>query len=304
MLAYSLANELHALDELVRRQVEDTEPILASTECIYVIGSGDSFAAALAVEALSGGRAIALDPYDVARSGILEKGLSRGCVLLALSVGGRTRAVVESARVYREIGGRVYAVTANLESPLARWADYIVELVYGGLAEGIGAARHVVMLAALAKAVSGEKPQIVGRSRGNCSWFRRAEIFVGSLESFSSALYASLKLYEVYGSSVRFERFEQFLHAPIYSVHSVTLFEPVDNEAASRIKLAAQAMKETGMEVHVVEAVSSNGWSNALSQAYTVLGCLYEAVVSDGVSEPAYRKHRGLKKFTELIYYV
>ena len=58
------------------------------------------------------------------------------------------------------------------------------------------------------------------------------------------------------------------------------------------------------MKVHVIEAVSSNGWSNALSQAYTVLECLYEAVVSDGVNEPAYRRHRGLKKFTELIYYV
>jgi len=304
LLAYSLANELRALDELVRRQVEDTEPILTSTECVYVIGSGDSFAAALAVEALSGGRATALDPYDGARSGILEKGLSRECVLLALSVGGRTRAVVETARFYREKGGRVYAVTANPESPLAKWADYIVGLVYGGLAGGIGAARHVVMLAALAKAVSDEEPQIVGRSRGNCSWFRGTEVFVGSLESFSSALYAALKLYEVYGSSIRFERFEQFLHAPIYSVHSVTLFEPADNEAASRIKLAAQAMKEAGMKVHVIEAVSSNGWSNALSQAYTVLECLYEAVVSDGVNEPAYRRHRGLKKFTELIYYV
>ncbi len=303
MLASSLEQELARLPGLVEAQVEETEPLLADEPCVAATGAGDSFAAALAAAGALPGRVFAVDPLDILSYGGAERLVAHGCRLLALSVGGRTRRVVEAARIYSLRGGRVVAVTADTGSPLAEVAEEAVRMVYGGLAAGIGAARHLVMLAALA-ALFGEKPRLPStRLGGGCEWLR-SEMHVGAAESYASALYAVLKLYEIYGSSARYERLEQLVHAPVYSVDTVTLYAPWGGAASAIAPEAAEAMREAGLRVYTVEPVGGSPWENSLGQAHAVLQCLLEAVARDGVEKPAYRGHRGLQPLTRLIYYV
>jgi len=304
-LGDAVRGELFEAPGLVRRQVELVEPLLAGAGCVAAVGAGDSYAAALAAAALGGGRVEAWDPVELVASGRAGWLASRGCWLLALSVGGRSVSVVEAARRFRSAGGRVVAVTADPGSPLAREADVVVELVYGGLAGGVGAARHLVMLAALA-GLLGERVRGVplpseAPGVGDCTWLR-SEVHSGCLDSASTGLYAVLKLYEVYGSSARFYRVEQLVHAPVYSASVFTLYEPAGGPCRERVLEAYEAMREAGLRLSLVPRGSSSAAENVVSQAVSVLTCLAEAADMDGVLEPAYRRHRGLGVLTRLIY--
>ena len=298
-----LAREAVEAPELVEEQLRVTGslPALGEAGCIAAVGAGDSYAAALAFEAAVP-HAVALDPFEATLARTLEAWSRGGCVLLALSVGGRTRAVVGAARRARGAGCRVVAVTANPDSPLAAASDEVVELVYGGLAGGVGAARHLVMLAALA-ALTGHGPGLTEPpGLQGCEWLTGPTVHVGAGSSYPSALYAVLKLYEVFGSPVRSERLEQFLHAPIYSTSSVTLYTPSEREAVERIGEALEAMRGSGLRVYTVPPAAGDPWGNVIGQSLAVVKCLAAKAEQLGAVEPAYRRHRGLEGFTRLIY--
>jgi len=298
-LLESLGRELAAARKTLQRQLEAVEPILASEECIAAVGAGDSYAAALALEACSQGRARALDPLDAASTGALMTLARQGCVLLALSVGGRTRAVLEAARAYRALGKRVIAVTGP-GTPLARQADTTIELAYTGLAGGIGALRHLTMLAALAAAL-GESPWPLEPPGMDCtalwSW-----VHAGAAEAYSSALYAVLKLYEVYGRPARHEKLEQLVHAPVYATDSVTIYMSSAAPPARQREII-ETLQEADLRVYAVPGCSSC-WGTVIGQSLAVLRCLAEAVRRDGIDEPRYRQHPGLEQLTRLIYTV
>jgi len=298
-LAEELARELLEAPHLVAEQIEGTEPLLADSNCLIATGSGDSYAAAIAMES-SSPAVTAVDPLEAAAGGRLKRYVAEGCVLVALSVGGRTRSVVEAASLYRKLGGRVVAVTAGRSSPLAHVADEAVYMVYGGLAAGIGAVRHLVMLAAAGRLLGVDvwRPRPLGG--GNCVWLR-SEMHTGCLSGFSAALFTVLKLYEVYGSNVRAERLEQLVHAPIYSVDTVTLYA-APGHCRNKTMEVYGVLRSVGYRVELVEAGANEGIAAAMEHAYRSLECLYEAVVRDGVAEPQYRRHRGLAELTRLIY--
>ena len=122
----------------------------------------------------------------------------------------------------------------------------------------------------------------------------------GAAEAYSSALYAVLKLYEVYGRPARHEKLEQLVHAPVYATDSVTIYMSSAAPPA-RQREAVETLREAGLRVNTVPGCSSC-WGTAMGQALAVLRCLAEAVRRDGVDEPYYRRHPGLEQLTRLIY--
>ena len=224
---------------------------------------------------------------------------ARGCILVALSVGGRTRSVVEAARVYHSVGGRVVAVTADPSSPLAVEADEVVTLLHGGTAGGIGAGRHLLAIAALAGILGAEKPRLVEAPGCPPEFYVSTALQAGYMESIASALYAALKAYEIYGRPVHWWSLEQLVHAPVYSSKGPILVYHASTSPDYAAE-AVETLRRVGYTVWEVGG-ADNPTSTILSQAVWILRCLAR---EPGLpSEPAYRRHEGLEQLTKLIYH-
>lgn len=100
-----------------------TDAVLSAPR-LYVTGAGRSqlVAKAFAMRLVHLGRKVFVVGDTVTPA------LRPGDVLLAVSGTGETTSVVNEARVARELGGRVLAVTARRESALARLAEVVVEI--------------------------------------------------------------------------------------------------------------------------------------------------------------------------------
>ena len=294
-----LAEEADKLDSIFQAHVAEKhiDQIVPRGGCVAATGSGDSYAAAQTLAALAGEEAEALDPLEALARARHRSLAKRGCVLAAISIGGRTRSVIELAELYASRQGRVLCYTAR-GTPLARRAcSEVVEVTYPETVMGVGAARQLVLLGLVAKSL-GYEPRLESLSTP-CAWLR-ADVFTGVAESLGSAIYAANKLYEVYARPTRWEYLEQLVHAPIYSAKRVTIFYSA-SMPRRRLDEAAKAMKEAGIRVYKVPATRTP-WDNAVTQTAHIIKCLARQAERDRVEEPAYRRHPGLEPLTRLIY--
>jgi len=281
---------------VVERQVAETmvPEGFGQEGAVVLVGSGDSYAAALAAEGVGAGRA--LDPLDL----IVSPPRGPGDAVL-LSVGGRSRRVVEAARLLRSRGFRVVAVTGDERSPLARESDIVVKLVYSGLACGVGAARHAAMLAALA-ALFGAEPRVDASLAEEPLPFDPLVVYTGVGVGAASALYTSLKTCEVLADCAPWWHLEQFSHAPVYGTRGDTLVVYPDPRCArQRLAEYIDAFREAGFEV-VLAPRLDDPWSTAILHIAVAIASAAAAAEERGIAEPGYRSHPALERLTRLIY--
>ena len=93
-------------------------------DCLFV-GSGDSYAACLAVQ-YSSRTATCCHPLDF----IDSPSIGLGRTVYVVSVSGKTTANIRAARAARKAGLATVAITANPDSPLAASCDDVIPLEY------------------------------------------------------------------------------------------------------------------------------------------------------------------------------
>ncbi len=281
--------------------VDDQYELAAGLEapCYLVTGAGDSFAAALLAPHLNP-RAAVYDPMDLAYSVDLKPLAERGCALIAISVGGRTRMVVEAAKRFKRVGGTVAAVTGDPTSPLASTSDHTVTIVHAGLAEGVGAGRHILTLTALAGLLDHPKPRVPSIEDVECPPRFYGYLFAGCCETVSTALFAALKVFEIYGLPAYWWPLEQLVHAPIYGMPGDRLLVYRPLAAAERVEEVVSTIGSLGVDVYTVEPWGSSKLENALWTVAWTLACLSKS--SDLPDQPRYVSHPGLEALTRLIY--
>ncbi len=290
-----LKKDIERIPEIVEKQLEETPaPEGLGEYGTFFIGSGDSYAIALAGESVAGGRA--LDPLDVSLMHVEGPGDA-----IMLSAGGRSRRVVEAARYLARRGFRVIAVTGSTTSPLAREAHLVIPLVYNGLACGVGAARHVAMLAALA-AMYSSSPRLPSSLYQEPVPFDSQVVYVGAGVGVAAALYTTLKTCEILSECARWWHLEQFAHAPVYGTTStIMVLYPDPRLERSRLEEYLSAFREANFEI--VEApIASDPWSTAILQAIVAIVSAANEVLARGIEEPGYRSHPALERLTRLIY--
>ncbi len=179
-------------------------------------GSGDSLAAAMLAEALSGYAAQAVDPLELYRN----PAMIGGRTLYIISVSGRTITNIRLAESHPST-----AITANPDSRLARTANRTIHLDFPN--SDVLTAGSISFLNSALVCMSLVRPT---NTDGAGAIFEKARqdaasttltggrlFFVGNQHSFPVAMYAAAKIYEILGLDAHYSRTEQFAHMELFS---------------------------------------------------------------------------------------
>ena len=297
-----LEKELEKAWSLVEQQNRKSleNKSLRNTSYIIAIGAGDSYAAALAWEGIEA-RVRAGDPLDALNSGLLSFGIELNAVVVGISVGGRTRSVVEAISRHRYMGGKVFCITADPLSPLALACGNSELLIYGETVDGVGGVRQAVLYAAIAGlrgvTVKEFEPRLEPLN------LLKYSVITGVCASRGVALFASLKLCEVYGVCDKYLAFEELLHTKIYSLNSsasILVFEPPYRD--DKFKEMVDMLQDLGYNLVVVEAREGHAWDSIIGQTIWVLKSLVKTLEEKEVKRPYFRSNPLLDKLTSIIY--
>ncbi|WP_009989381.1 SIS domain-containing protein, partial [Saccharolobus solfataricus] len=148
--------------------------------------------------------------------------------LVIVSVSGRPKSNILLATKFKG-KTRLYVITANEDSQLARLADYLILIPYKPIIPLPGTLSFLMSLSAV-YSLAGEQADEIKES-GRLLNLANNPFFVGHKENYGIAYYAMLKFAEIFGYATNSERFEQFCHSPIFMTanRQIVLFRS-DNE--------------------------------------------------------------------------
>ncbi|MEM2923578.1 MAG: hypothetical protein QW560_04105 [Candidatus Nitrosocaldus sp.] len=284
-----------------------------------ITGSGDSFAAAMLAERLSGFRILCIDPFEL--SSMLDKYHYRR-MLYIVSVSGSTRAALDAMDRAHRHGIKVVAITANAESKLARGADSTILLRFkrtGLLTAGsIGFTASLVASASLAVKMDDVSIDVKGlflKASDDARDIMLAEhnYIVGDVLTYPLAMYGSAKVYEVLGARASYCRLEQFCHMEVFSLKEGDRVLILSSE--DKAKMLADGLRSNGINSIQLEyskgedrtSNSSIGNGNEDLSKILYYTFLLQLIVLNnakrlGLKECAFIGHRLLGLSSSLIY--
>lgn len=224
-------NSIEAMAQDVRRQLDDLPRLALPAPVeknVAFVGSGDSYAAALAACYLSSGRAACWHPADV----ISDPLLLAGRYACFVSISGKTRANVRAATAARNAGvaTTTIAMTADVKSPLAMACDSAFELGFKGAgrtAGTIGFTASVLACTHLAtqgrigcpadlQEIHARASKVASRLGGKvCT---DSTVILGDSFLFPAAMYYALKFNEMFGARAQAYPLEEFFHARLFGL--------------------------------------------------------------------------------------
>ncbi|GBC73762.1 Phosphoheptose isomerase [archaeon HR04] len=307
-IAYQVESIPMLMQEMKGRWLSKEEQLNA-----LITGSGDSFAAAMLAERLSGFRIQCIDPFE------LSSMLASRRMLYIVSVSGSTRAVLDAMDRARGYGMKVVAITANAESKLARGADSTIIIRFkrtGVLTAGsIGFTASLVASASLAVKmddVSVDVKAVFSKAGDDARDIMLAEqnYIVGDALTYPLAVYGSAKLYEVLGARASYCRLEQFCHMEVFSLKEGDKVLILSSEEKAR--MLADGLRSNGIDATLLEYCNDEGRCNVSYEDETLSRLLYYTFLLQitvlnnakrlGLRECAFINHRLLGLSSSLIY--
>jgi len=189
------------------------------------VGSGDSYVAALITQYVSDYRAACCTPVEV----VINPKIVRKRRLYFVSVSGNTRSNILAAKKSRKLNVPTTAITARPESELAKNCDQIIELHYRST--GIPTSGTISFTSNVLCCLSlAGKMDSLDRLKGIYSQTRNEVedtftsekdascIFLAEGILFPVAIYAALKMNEVFGQRSFAYHLEEFCHSPMFSI--------------------------------------------------------------------------------------
>jgi glutamine---fructose-6-phosphate transaminase (isomerizing) len=223
-------NSIKAMEKEIGYQVEDLPklslPKQANVDECLIMGSGDSYVAALITQYVSDYRAACCTPVEVS----INPKIVRNRRLYIVSVSGNTRSNILAAKKSRKLNVPTTAITARPESELAKNCDQIIELHYrstGIPTSGtISFTSNVLCCLSLAGKMDNldRLKGIYSQTRNEvedtftCDKDAPSCIFLAEGILFPVAIYAALKMNEVFGQRSFAYHFEEFCHSPMFSI--------------------------------------------------------------------------------------
>lgn len=193
----------------------------AATGRIILVGSGDSYAAALAACHLSSGRAFCCHPADI----IADPAIADSARAFFVSISGRTWANILAAKIARK-NATTIAITADAGSALASACDSAFALRFKSAGKTSGTIGFTTSLLACAR-IAADKTCPSDLKSIYKDAARKASSLAGSVDARNPvllgdhvlhpiAIYGALKFNEVFGSKAVAYPLEDFCHAPVF----------------------------------------------------------------------------------------
>ncbi len=294
-LALYLRKELEKIPEILKDYAKNP-PNIEIEELrapIIATGAGDSWVVAKALHYLSKSLIIPADPYELQI--FLPKELEG--TLIAISVKGETKAVVNSAKKLRERGWKVIAITANPTSALARISHITVPVRYGGgsVPVGVGNFISAVLSAASVIGYTAEETLPDMEVYGDpASIITAASTIYTAGEGVMNvaAEFISLKLHEALCRTSLYAPIEQLLHAYLYGIGKgggALLF----GGSAKSVK-AFKILQEGGVQASLIKAENLEGLNTLISAVHKGIEYVADAVKELGVKEPCFLTRKEL----------
>lgn len=283
-------SSMDAMEKEVRYQVyylhELNLPEKVSFENCILVGSGDSYAAALIASYASNRKLICCDPMEISFNPEIAKNRS----IYLLSVSGNTKSNIHAAKVSRKLGSLTTAITSKPQSVLARNCDRVIELRYK--TAGISTSGTISFTASLLSCLS-----LIGkasipdnlrqiyrqayRQARNLSISTSSQkkvstmILLGEGILFPLALYGTLKINEVLGLRSFAYSVEEFCHSPLFGLRKsdqVIIFghRPAAAATTTARKLNGQ-LQELGYSSEYVDCASNSRTLTELLLRSTIL---------------------------------
>jgi phosphoheptose isomerase len=215
LIEKEIREQAHSLREFYEKIKELYFSMLNSSEVI-VTGCGDSYAASLMLNELVGVRAE--DPYELSLKEIHNP-------LVIVSVSGKTIANINLAEKAKKKGLKIYVITGNPESKLAKLADYLIDIEYKEPIVLPGTLSFTKSLIALYVAFglnvdfSKINEKLIEKAFEEFEEAKGESFFIISSPSyFPLSIYWKAKLIEMIGSKVIVERCEQFMHMDLFAL--------------------------------------------------------------------------------------
>ncbi|MFQ5940334.1 MAG: SIS domain-containing protein [Nitrososphaerales archaeon] len=251
-------NTLEAFEQDITYQVTDLKKLLDSLNikkidldqqerCVFT-GTGDSFAAALMAELISGNRVHCVDPMSICVNPFTVKDR----FLYTISISGNTKANIEAARIANKFAQKTIAITAHADSRLADICDEIIELRFRD--SGILTAGSIGFTASMLSCLSffrevrlGDIKQLFKQAQQDAGIVTVSDhmYLIGSWITYPLAMYGSAKMYEIFGIKAQYAMLEQFCHMELFSVKKTDsiLILPPENEYKKSSELSATLTK-------------------------------------------------------------
>lgn len=277
--------------------------------CIFT-GAGDSYAASIAVEALSRRFARCLDPYDLLRNPSGSSDLH----LYVISVSGKTKSNIQAAKATKGLAREITAISANLKSSLARAADNIIQLKFRS--EGKLTPGTVSFTTSLLASFSRIKnlPNLTKLSDvydAALSWSENIEIplnsttfLIGTGLTYPLAIYGKAKIYETLGSNSNSQRTEQFNHMELFSLKKddLVIIMPENNSDDQAVKLH-NLLEEQSFRTLILNPDENNEIERSIASAMYLQVLTWKNAQIKGIKECAFINRRNLLDISDKMIY-
>ena len=262
-------------------------------------GSGDSLAAAMLAEALSGYVAQAIDPLELYRNPSMIG--NRG--LYIVSVSGRTITNIRLAESHPST-----AITADPQSRLARAANRTIHLDFPNsdvlTAGSISFLNSALVCMSLVRPVQTDGAGTIfdkaKKDAANTAITGGRLFLVGDQHSFPVAMYAAAKIYEILGLDAHYCRTEQFAHMELFSARSGDQVILLGNKDAHARSLAEQLRAE-GITCTMANPGSSDPVQSILYHTFYAQHLPLNLV--GGRRKVHFMEARGLKRASDSLIY-
>ncbi len=249
-------NTIEAYEREIRFQIPDLTRFLHESkikklslkdqERCVLIGTGDSFAAAMITEFASNNKVQCIDPMDVC----LNPSIAKDKLVYALSISGNTKANIEAVKAVKKQASRTIAITANRESKLAKICKEIIELKFrnvGMLTAGsISFTTSMLACLSLVRNVTMTNMERLFKSaESDAEGIKlNGHVYVlGNWITYPLATYGCAKMYEVLGMKAQHAMLEQFCHTQLFSVKEGDTILILSNEGKAR-ELSAKLVND------------------------------------------------------------